>query len=63
VGLSPSGRDALTAATGCADPTATRFFAADGSWRVPTLAVEGPGCRFAARWTPRTEEATVPPVS
>lgn len=62
VALDHQGRADLAAATQCTDPARTTFVAVDGTWRQPTLLVDGPGCRFAARWTPRAEHVAVRPT-
>ncbi len=61
VAVDDEGRRELTAATGCTDPTASTFLAVDGSWRQPTLAVDGPGCRFGATWIPDPDHVKIRP--
>lgn len=62
VRVDPAGQAELTNATGCTDPAATTFLAIDGSWLQPTLAVDGPGCRFAATWTPDPDRVEIRPA-
>jgi hypothetical protein len=52
----------LEKTTGCTNPAMTRFVAVGGSWDEPELAVTGPGCTTASRWTPDLTAVLVSPT-
>lgn len=59
------GSEDLRAATDCDDAKTATFTAVGGTWEQPTLAVDGPGCRFGATWIPEPEriEVRTPPAA
>lgn len=59
VEVDTAGIEDLQAATGCDDAETVTFTAVGGTWDQPTLAVDGPGCHFAATWTPEPEHVEV----
>ncbi|QIK66841.1 hypothetical protein G7072_11250 [Nocardioides sp. HDW12B] len=60
VELSDTGEADLEKATSCSG-TDTVFTAIDGTWKHPTLAVDGTGCDFGATWRPGPGEAEIRP--
>lgn len=52
VELDRAGNADLRTITGCSAADRTDFYAVGGTWAWPELAVDGPDCRFDARWWP-----------
>lgn len=59
--LDQAGTAELREGTGCTDPERSAFYAVGGTWEAPVLEVDGPDCRFGARWEP-TERIELRPV-
>ena len=57
--LSPSGQQALEAATGCT--ALSSAYIVGGTWSAPELLVDGASCRFGATWWPGPGDAIVVP--
>ncbi|MGH9123652.1 MAG: hypothetical protein ACRDZ8_02860 [Acidimicrobiales bacterium] len=49
-------------ATGCTAAATTTFVAVGGTWATPVLQVDGPGCRFDARWHPKVDDVHLVPL-
>lgn len=62
VELSDKGTADLLADTNCTAGKTSTFTAIDGTWKHPTLAVDGAGCAFGAIWVPTPEQAEIRPA-